>query len=80
MVILYRDPQGKNVFSESTPSSDGNSIRLEQENNRTIKALQCKVNDLQLALSQYESSDNIGQFERTTKVTFNEDAHHLSVP
>ena len=81
MVSLYRDPEGENVFSKSTPGStsspqittnaSGKGQKLEN-NNWKIESLQDQVKELQFALSKYES-DNSEQLERRpSKVTFSE--------
>ena len=80
MVCLYRDPEGKDVFSKSTPASsslsqitsaDGKGQKLEN-NNWKVESLQDQVRELQLALSKYEP-DNTGLLERkSSKVTFSE--------
>ena len=70
MVSVYRDPEGKNVFSASNHSSSPDMAgNIEQGNNATIESLQCKVKELQLALSKYESEQ---PNKRSSKVTFTE--------
>ena len=76
MVNLYRNPRDERVFMESTPSSSSlhalNSGEKGLETNTTLTVLQCRIEELQLALSKYEPV-NIGQLEkRSSKVTFNE--------
>lgn len=71
MVSVYRDPEGKTIFSKSNPSSAPISTGdNEWGNNPTIESLQCKVKDLQFALSKYEPHLSEETKKRSSKVTF----------
>ena len=80
MVCLYRDPEGEDVFSKSTPGSSsspqvtsaGSKGQKLENNNWKVESLQDQVRELQLALSKYEP-DNTGLLQRkSSKVTFSE--------
>ena len=71
MVSVYRDPEGKNVFPQSNPSRTPISADdKEQGTNSTIESLQCKVKELQFALSKYEPHLSEEPKNRSSKVTF----------
>ena len=55
MFSLYRDPEGENVFTRTTPSTpSGSSDKAKAANSRTVESLRNEVKDLKLALSKYE--------------------------
>lgn len=71
MVSVYHDPEGKTVFSQSNPSCTPISgSEKEQGNNPTMESLQCKVKELQFALSKYEPHLSEEPKKRSSKVTF----------
>ena len=83
MASLYRDPEGEDVFSKSTPGSlnspqatgaGGKALKLENK----VESLQDQVRELQFALSKYESNNNE---RKSSKVTFSElDQNQLHSP
>ena len=55
MFSLYRDPEGDDVFTRTTPSSQtGSGDKAKVANSRTVESLRNEVKDLKLALSKYE--------------------------
>lgn len=59
VVSLYHDPEGVNVFTRSTPTSNSphdatDAGKKLSESSCTVESLQSKVKELQLALSKYE--------------------------
>ena len=80
MVSVYRDPEGKNVFSEanhsSFPTTAGN---IEQGNNPTVESLQCKVKKLQFALNEPHFSEQPNKrASEVTSIEFMQNQEHSS--
>lgn len=77
MVCLYRDPEGEDVFSKSTPGSSGspqasNAGGKGQKLDWKVESLQEQVRELQLALSKYEPDNTALLESKPSKVTFSE--------
>lgn len=81
MISLYRDPDGENVFSKTSPSlshaSLQNSKDALKDNEQVIESLRNRVKELESSLQQDGKLDSSEDHERermwsAPKVTFSE--------
>ena len=79
MISLYRDPDGENVFSKTTPSLSHGSMQTNKdalkENERVIESLRNRVKELESSLELDGNLDSSGDHDgdrtwSTSKVTF----------